>query len=126
MALTYTIYRYEKDGIGPYRHPDGTMRDLAINHAGEDWPGLFDDVPLRFYKKDLLSGFSHMSHLNQWFIGWHNRLKEEGFEVHEIIVSAVTPSISGKQTFFLPEHIISKKPYVEFNNTSRALASGSV
>lgn len=110
--LTYTVYRYEKNGVGPYRHDNDNIFEMRMAHSkGEERPGLFEDLPIKFYKKGVLCAFSHLTHLKTWFDGWIEEIEKRGFKLYKIEVKATLPSKSGKQVFFHPDDIIKKEEY---------------
>jgi len=84
------FYRVEKDGVGPYRGPEGCICD---GRASRQHPGYYDDLisdqwwdeqtEARVDGYSYLFAFSSLQKLHQWFRGEIHILISHGYSIVE-------------------------------------------
>lgn len=108
----YTIYRYEKDGLGPYRSFKDSYKLQNAHRNRKDRLNLFDDFPtnderiLQYRKYKCACPTEKL--LKNWFRGFNSRLRKDGVDMYEIKVKEMVTGKSGYQVFFRDEDVISK------------------
>jgi len=95
-----TIYRYEKDGIGPYRSDfldNSEKENKPTPHT--DFKEIFIYLKIKNKLADFKFGFSSMSQLEEWFTKEEIFLLEkEGYELKTFKTNIFFDS--GKQVIF--------------------------
>ena len=125
-----TVYRIEhkktkrKNGIGFGCY---IVREIEIkgdwhnrmsndHNNNETHPGMRDDLP-NFYNinddRDFYCAFKSIDDLKRWFRGYLTDIKKNGFVIKKYLVSEITESYSGLQTFFNVNHVIASEIYIK-------------
>lgn len=123
-----TIYRIEHSrasrengmGYGPYIIEDKVRltghwyERMCNNHMHLTHPGMRDDMP-NYYeisdKSNFYCGFQSIEDMKKWFKGYVTGMKKDGFVIKKYLVSKITESHSGLQTFFNINNVIASEIY---------------
>lgn len=112
-----TVWRYERDGVGPYNAEwqDGRRHhDMAWGHTSfNGHPAWNSDMPIDRYAMDgkYASACRSREQLDQWFEGWLEDLKREGFEcvTYDVPESSIMDGYSGRQCAAPKEDMTARK-----------------
>lgn len=102
------VYRYELDGIGPYRTENKKVQDLSDEicsaHCSwkhpERWPTIGKDTNYAGCGLGYYCACPSRSSLATWFNRYNRRLKAAGFKIHVYEVKDYIMGNSGKQLAF--------------------------
>lgn len=113
-----TVFKYEhqynpilKYGIGPYQSDWKYNSELENSHSDfTQYPAIGPDLINKFdISRITLCGCTSLEQLKTWFIGFNEKLLQNGFELVKYTVSDLIETKSGKQVAFDPSHIIERE-----------------